>query len=582
MSYLVLARKYRPQTFEDVVGQAHVTTTLANAIAAKRVAHAILFSGPRGTGKTTVARVLAKTINCDQNRETPSATPCNECQSCREITAGSAVDVFEIDGASNNSVDQIRDLRDNVRYMPAHSSFKIYIIDEVHMLSIAAFNALLKTLEEPPAHVKFMFATTEPHKIPITILSRCQRHDMRRIELDKIIHYMSTLCSRENMSVEEKSLTVIAQESGGSMRDALSLLDQVLSCSTGDIEHNQVLNILGTVDRQNLFEMSSAILNKDADKLLTLISDIYDLGNDLKKFYTGITTHFRNLLVTRITKQQNGLVDLPEHEIETMKQQTASISPAFLSQIMDTLFKEEAAIRFASQPKIAVEIALLKLLQIEPALTVDMLIEKIDRLNTSIQTGVQADSSKSQPPAQSQNYAEPVNTGQQSVQEYKQDFRPTAQPAPNQMPPQNDIQAPTPVAASGQQNHPVYNPTDPHETSWERFLRWFGTLNTALAPSLGNSTLKSVTPDGVEIEISGSKFNIQRVMTGKNKEQIQSACRQFFKTESEITLTANFQQAENNKKKKEQTEQLRQEALGNPVVAEAVKVFDGHVETKIL
>ncbi len=576
MSYLVLARKYRPQTFEDVVGQSHVTTTLANAIAANRVAHAILFSGPRGTGKTTVARILAKTINCEQNRETPSAIPCNECQSCREITAGSAVDVFEIDGASNNSVDQIRDLRDNVRYMPAHSSFKIYIIDEVHMLSIAAFNALLKTLEEPPAHVKFMFATTEPHKIPITILSRCQRHDMRRVELDKIVNYMSFLCTQENMIVENKSLSVIAQESGGSMRDALSLLDQVLSCSIGNIDHNQVLNILGTVDRQNLFDMSSAILNKDADKMLTLISNLYDQGNDLKKFYSGITAHFRNLLVARITKQQSKLVDLPEHEIEQMKQQTASISPAFLSQIMDALFNEEAAIRFASQPKIAVELALLKLIQIEPALSVDMLIEKIDRLNSGIPSAENRVHPKTPPSPQNQSYTEPAQPAGQSVQEQKQNFSP-APPTMSQPNPQANNTPP-----SEQQSHPVYNPTDPYETSWTRFLRWFGTQNAPLAPNLNSSTLKSVTPEGVEIEISGSKFSIQRVMTGKNKDQIQSACKQFFNTDAEITLTANFQQAENKKKKKEQTDQLKQEALKNPVVAEAVKVFDGHVETKIL
>ena len=209
MSYLVLARKYRPQTFEEVIGQDHITRTLANAISSDRVAHAILFSGPRGTGKTTVARILAKTMNCKKG---PAPIPCNECRSCKEITSGRAVDVYEIDGASNNSVDQIRELRENVRYMPAHSLYKIYIIDEVHMLSKSAFNALLKTLEEPPSHVMFIFATTEPNKIPITILSRCQRHDFRRISLESISKHMSLLCSKEGKDIKNESLELIARE----------------------------------------------------------------------------------------------------------------------------------------------------------------------------------------------------------------------------------------------------------------------------------------------------------------------------------------------------------------------------------
>jgi len=248
MSYLVLARKYRPQTFEDVVKQDHVTQTLTNAISSGRVAHAILFSGPRGTGKTTIARILAKALNCEKG---PTSTPCNICQSCKEITSGGSVDVFEIDGASNNGVDHIRDLRENVKYMPAHSKYKIYIIDEVHMLSTAAFNALLKTLEEPPPHILFLFATTEPHKIPITILSRCQRHDLRRISIGDVSEHMAKLCSKEKINISAESLDIIARESGGSMRDALSLLDQVMVCSSeSEISHNHVLNILGIIDRK--------------------------------------------------------------------------------------------------------------------------------------------------------------------------------------------------------------------------------------------------------------------------------------------------------------------------------------------
>ena len=297
MAYLVLARKYRPQTFEDVVGQAHVTRTLKNAISGDRMAHAILFSGPRGTGKTTIARILAKAVNCESG---PTPTPCNACRSCQDITAGRGVDVFEIDGASNNSVDQVRELRDNSRYMPAHSRYKIYIIDEVHMLSIAAFNALLKTLEEPPAHVLFFFATTEAHKIPITILSRCQRHDLRRIETAAISKHMEGLCRQEAVSVASDNLWAIARESGGSMRDALSLLDQVLACGDGQVNDDYVINLLGGMDRRLLFDLSEATFSRDIPRTLALIDAVYKNGQDLKRFYADLLMHFRLLMLVKM------------------------------------------------------------------------------------------------------------------------------------------------------------------------------------------------------------------------------------------------------------------------------------------
>lgn len=597
MSYLVLARKYRPQTFAEVVGQDHVTTTLSNSITAGRVAHAILFSGPRGTGKTTVARVLAKTINCELNRETPTSVPCNSCRSCIEITSGSAADVFEIDGASNNSVDQVRELRDNVRYMPAYSPFKIYIIDEVHMLSIAAFNALLKTLEEPPQHVKFMFATTEPHKIPITILSRCQRHDMRRVELDKVVGHLNFLCQQENVVIEERSLNLIAQESGGSMRDALSLLDQVISCSIGDISHDQVLNILGTVDRQNLFDISFAILNKSAETILTLINDIYNQGHDLKKLYASITSHFRNLVVVKMTKTSTSIIDLPEHEISLLKEQTANIPVAFLTQIMDLLFNEEAAIRFSSQPKIAVEIALLKLLQIEPALSIETLIEKLDLLQKNVGGHSEVESPE---PKVTHNYSGATQEQQpSSVNEAPQAFSNTQVPT-NQNPENSHSQKETiennivpdhfqqQTQQTSVQNPPQsvtasnFNPVDTLDVSWNKFRNWLATINRPLAPSLSDSVLKKLSSESIEIEVRGSKFNIQRVLNNKNKPLIENACRQFFRTDANIILSANYQQVNENKQKKEKTDQLKQDALQNPVIAETVKLFNGHIDTKIL
>ena len=382
MSYLVLARKYRPQSFEAVVDQDHVTRTLINAIAAGRVAHAILFTGPRGTGKTTVARILAKAMNCAAG---PTPEPCNDCQSCREITSGKAVDVFEIDGASNNSVDQIRELRDNVKYMPAHSPHKIYIIDEVHMLSTPAFNALLKTLEEPPAHVMFIFATTEPHKIPATILSRCQRHDFKRIALASITDHMQKLCGLEHFDISRSSLTLIAREAGGSIRDALSLLDQVTACSDGKIEDTQVLDLLGVIDRKMIFDLVQALLDGNAQKVLESLDVVHQRGHDMKRLYADLVEHFRHLMVVKLCRQTGRLVDLPAHEIQRLQEQVASVSTAHLNQLFDLLFKEEPAVKFSAQPKIAVEMACFRLLQAKPTLTIESLIEKLDTLRRQIE-----------------------------------------------------------------------------------------------------------------------------------------------------------------------------------------------------
>jgi len=368
MSYLVLARKYRPQSFEEVVGQTHVTRTLTNAILSGRVAHALLFSGPRGTGKTTIARILTKVLNCQTNTENNEATPCNKCESCIEITSGHSTDVFEIDGASNNSVDQIRELRENAKYMPSKSLYKIYIIDEVHMLSTAAFNALLKILEEPPAHVKFMFATTEPHKIPITIMSRCQRHDLRRINIRSITKHMAYLCESEHVEMADESLDLIAQEADGSMRDSLSLLAQIMGCSESPVTHDNVLSILGAVDRRVLFEISDAILTANISRTLEIIEEIYTRGQNIKKFYAALITHFRNLFMAKIGAGAEKLIDLPDHELKKMADVVHGVSEHYINQVLNILFKEESSLRYSPQPKLSLEIIIIKLLRSRPAL----------------------------------------------------------------------------------------------------------------------------------------------------------------------------------------------------------------------
>ena len=281
MSYLVLARKWRPQTFSDLIGQEHVSQTLKNAIEGGRVAHAFLFTGARGVGKTSSARILAKALNCDHG---PAAEPCNACAACSEITAGNSVDVFEIDGASNTGVDDIRELRDNIKYLPSRSRYKIFIIDEVHMLSTNAFNALLKTLEEPPPHVKFIFATTEPHKVPITILSRCQRFDFKRIPLPMIISRLRFIVESERIAISDESLIVIGRKGDGSMRDSLSTLDQVLAFCGDTVADEDVVTLLGVVDRRLLQDTCDAVCARDTAAVLDIVKKVDAFGSNMRHF----------------------------------------------------------------------------------------------------------------------------------------------------------------------------------------------------------------------------------------------------------------------------------------------------------
>ena len=547
MSYLVLARKYRPQTFDQVVQQDHVTRTLANAISADRVAHAILFSGPRGTGKTTVARILAKAMNCETG---PAKSPCNVCRSCVEITSGNGVDVFEIDGASNNSVDQVRELRENVKYMPAHSLNKIYIIDEVHMLSVAAFNALLKTLEEPPPHVMFIFATTEPHKIPITILSRCQRHDFRRIDVESMLSHMEFVCGKEGLSIPPESLGLIAREAGGSMRDALSLLDQVILCAEDTIHHDHVIDILGVVDRKVLFDISKAVIQGDITTILDIIDKIYDHGHDMKKLYAELVEQFRNLLVVRMAKKLKKLVDIPAHEIDMMRGQVKDVSLTFLNQMFDLLIKEEAAIRLSSHPKIALEMIFIRMFQIKPALPIDALIEKLDNLKKDICEG-------------HESYG---NTETGPVDEKKP----------------GSLQAAVEAEIGTAESVSPFNETSPDnsgdlEGTWRKFLTIFSEQHPSLAANLKNAVLKEMGENRMVIEVKGNGYNINMINRSDSKNTIEKVCREFFGRNMDIVIKTKTEENSESRHKSDRASRLRKEALNHPLVADAIEIFDGKV-----
>lgn len=383
MSYLVLARKWRPKYFEEVVGQEHVARTLENSIEQDRVHHAYLFCGARGVGKTSTARILAKSLNC---AEGPTARPCYDCQSCQDITEGQSVDVYEIDGASNRGINEIRELREGVRYAPSQGRFKIYIIDEVHMLTTEAFNALLKTLEEPPEHAYFIFATTEPQKIPITILSRCQRFDFKRISQSEIVDHLAMICGEEGIEAERAALQLMARQADGAMRDALSLLDQVIGFAGDRVEEGEVADILGVANREHLFEISRAILRRDAREALAALDVVDRYGYDLQQFASELVSHLRDLTVTAAVDEPERVTDLTESELAEARDQieTMSVEEEARRQLLHRYFSVMAdgarEMTRSPYPKLIFEMTLVRLTDLEPLMELDVLVDRLDAL----------------------------------------------------------------------------------------------------------------------------------------------------------------------------------------------------------
>jgi DNA polymerase-3 subunit gamma/tau len=556
MAYLVLARKYRPQTFDDVIGQAHVTQTLQNAITGGRVAHAMLFSGPRGTGKTTIARILAKAMNCEDGA-TPH--PCNTCRSCTDITAGRGVDVFEIDGASNNSVDQVRELRENSRYMPAHSRYKIYIIDEVHMLSLAAFNALLKTLEEPPSHVLFFFATTEAHKIPITILSRCQRHDLKRIDHSAVVGHLENLCQQEKVSVSADNLRTIARESGGSMRDALSLLDQILACSDSPSDDDTVMHLLGGMDRQVLLDLSEAVFAKEISRVLSIIDGVYTNGNDLKRFYTDLLAHFRHLMLIKMDVRSELLTELAPGEIKTLNRQVQDLSVAFLDQVFTVLFNAETRVRHASQPRLAIEMAFFKVHQITPALPIDVLIERLDSLLKAPHLvhgqGIVEDQTA---------YGRPATTPDGSTR--PSDVPRSVEISDAAMPPPPNPEQPTPA------DDRAASPDD----AWTIALGAIAARKPAIGAALARSRMIAVSEQDFSVAVCDNEYTINLIK--KNQDLIADLCREHAGRGIQIEFRRDTDGARHSISAKQKADEMRQQLLNHPLVADAVDIFSGKIE----
>ena len=386
MSYTALYRKFRPQEFEDVKGQEHIVTTLKNQIKADRIGHAYLFCGTRGTGKTTVAKIFAKAVNCEHPVD---GSPCGECAICRAIADGSSMNVIEIDAASNNGVDNIRQIREEVTYRPTEGKYKVYIIDEVHMLSAGAFNALLKTLEEPPSYVIFILATTEAHKIPITILSRCQRYDFHRISIDTIAGRLMDLMKEENVDVEEKAIRYVAKAGDGSMRDALSLLDQCIAFHLGEtLTYENVLEVLGAVDTEIFSRLLRQIISKDITGAIGTLDTLVDEGREMGQMVTDFTWYLRNLLLMQSSDDMEEVLDMSKEHIAALKEETELVKPEVLMRYIRIFSELGNQIKYATQKRILIEIAIIKLCKPQMEKDYESVMDRLASLEAKIANGI--------------------------------------------------------------------------------------------------------------------------------------------------------------------------------------------------
>lgn len=555
MSYLVIARKWRPKSFEDIAGQEHITRTLQNAIRAHRIAHAYLFTGVRGVGKTTAARVLAKALNCEKG---PTATPCNQCTQCEEITQGNSIDVLEIDGASNRGIDEIRQIIENVRYQPAKSRFKIYIIDEVHQVTKDAFNALLKTLEEPPASVKFILATTEPHRLPDTILSRCQRYDFRRIRLREIVERLASIGQSEGLKLTDGALVLLAREADGSMRDAQSLLEQVLAfAEPGDgkgtvplVDESLLQEILGLAARRVLYEISAAVLRGDAQRCVELVAEVVNQGRDPGRLSRDLVEHFRNLLVARLisghTQSTSGkdssaagsarLLDLPDQEIADLSEQARDVSVETLLDYFDFMAAGDEETARSAMPRFALETVLIRLASLPQSLPVADLITRLERLEGK--------------PAAVIHSTGPSARAQETI-------------APSPRLPPAPVQSNLSVPAGT---------TD----AWREFVAFVSKEQKFLASHLASSTVLTLPPENLKITVS-ERQHLAFLQDSDNFMTLKELATRFFA--QDVTIQIAGVVADSALKPSEMNPQpsMNSSEDRSPMVKEALRIFGGSI-----
>jgi DNA polymerase-3 subunit gamma/tau len=547
MSYLVLARKWRPQVFEEVVGQRPITQTLQNAISQNRVAHAFLFTGARGVGKTSTARILAKALNCEAG---PRTDPCNQCSSCQEITQGNSMDVIEIDGASNRGIDEIRELRENVRYTPAKSRYKIYIIDEVHMLTREAFNALLKTLEEPPPHIIFVFATTEPHKIPATILSRCQRYDFKRIPLKEIVDSLKRIVEEEKVKISEKGLFSIAQESEGSLRDAQSLLDQVISYGGKDIRDEDLVTVLGLIDRKLLYDTIEAISERNAERCMEIVEHIYHYGYDLQHFCRELLQYFRNLILMKVSQKPEGLMEILKEEFEILKKQAERFQFDQLNHLFSLLLKGEEEIAQSTFPRVMLEITLIRMATFRPVLPIDEILKKLESLDKGGNLSVEPMVEKVEEVRETEP---PVKAAEETEDRASEEA----------MNPDHSQQE----TLGGGESQKI------REETWRKLVDLTRARNPILGSFLTLGNLIHMDDEKIEIGFEKDSFHYDRMIEKENRNQLELICQDLFQRKIKVVISPSNQGVG----LKGRAVLEAGETAQNPLIQEALRLFNGRI-----
>ena len=553
MSYLVLARKWRPKTFDELTGQEPIAGILKNAILNNKVAHAYIFSGPRGVGKTSTARILAKALNCVQG---PITGPCGKCPSCMAIADGSSMDVTEIDGASNTGVDNIRDLRERVRYASYGGGYKVYIIDEAHMLSTAAFNALLKTLEEPPAHVIFVLATTEPKKIPATVLSRCQHLPFRRISAQKIKERLRYISGEEKLRIADSAFEMIARAADGSMRDSLTILDQIASFSE-EISSEDVKDLLGFTDMQTLSRLAEAVIEGNRKDIIDVIAGLAESGADLKTFTKDYLQFMRDLLIAKIVGNTEGVMDLSEEESNAIQALAEKTNEEHLALLLTELIKAEPSIRSALFPRISLEMTLLRLSMMSHFVTVDDAIKMLGGAGTK---------STSTPAVQPVRDTVPKKSVVKEPQTKRPSSNEISKPAVSAEKKSDEIPAAAAITAAE-----VVSPPKAVSDAdlWETVLERLEDANAPLVSKLRQGSA-SVSKDGINILFNGGAGVLGSESVKENLALIQD-------TIKSVAGKALPVRVETKEAKSISKADLKEKALGNPVVREALELFDGRI-----